>query len=110
APEETGPVLDLFRLMAPTIAEALGPTVETLGVGRRERVDARAGNPLRNEIAAWAGALGITEFELYVGGKDTNLVQGVPGEVASIVVGSGIRTPLTLEDRARLVREIVGLP
>ncbi|MEO7093760.1 MAG: tetratricopeptide repeat protein, partial [Polyangiales bacterium] len=109
APEETGPVLDLFRLMAPTIAEALGPTVETLGAGRRERVDARSGNPLRNEVAAWAGSLGITEFELYVGGKEPNLIQGVPGETASIVIGSGVRTPLSLEDRARLVREIVAL-
>lgn len=109
APEEVGPILDLFRLMGPTIAEALGPTLEALGVGRRERVDARAGSALRNEIAAWAGALGIAEFELYVGGRDQHLIQGVPGEVHSIVVGSAVRTPLSLVDRARLVRELVAM-
>lgn len=108
-PEEPGPILDLFRIMAPTIAEAIGPTLDALGVGRRERIDARAGHPLRNEIAAWAGALGIAEFELYHGGKDPRVIQGVPGEVPSIVVGSGNQTPLDLEQRARLVRELVAL-
>lgn len=109
AAEELGPILDLFRLMGPTIAEALGPTLEALGVGRRERVDARAGSALRNEVAAWAGALGIPEFELYVGGRDANLLQGVPGEVPSLVVGSSLRAPLSLVDRARLVRELVAM-
>jgi tetratricopeptide (TPR) repeat protein len=108
-PEEAGPVLEMFRIMGPTIAEALGPTLDALGVGRRERVDARAGHPLRNEIAAWAGALGLTEFELYVGGKDARVIQGVPGEVASIVIGSSVTAPMSLEQRARLVREIVAL-
>jgi tetratricopeptide (TPR) repeat protein len=109
AAEELGPVLDLFRVMGPTIAEALGPTTEALGVGRRERVDARAGNALRNEVAAWAGAIGIAEFEFYQGGKDPNLIQGVPAETPAIVVGANIRAPLSLVDRARLVRELVAL-
>ncbi len=109
AAEETGPLLELFRLMAPTIAEALGPTTEALGVGRKERVDVRSGSPMRTEVAAWAGALGITEFELYVGGKDPNVIQGVPGDVASVVIGTNIRGPLSLEDRARLVRELLAL-
>ncbi|MGZ3450472.1 MAG: tetratricopeptide repeat protein [Polyangiales bacterium] len=109
AAEELGPVLDLFRVMGPTIAEALGPTTDALAVGRRERVDARAGNALRNEIAAWAGAIGIAEFEFYQGGKDPNLIQGVPAETPAIVVGANIRAPLSLVDRARLVRELVAL-
>ncbi len=109
AAEELGPILDLFRVMGPTIAEALGPTTEALGVGRRERLDARAGSALRNEIASWAGALGIAEFELYVGGRDPHAIQGVPGEMPAIVVGSGVRTPLLLADRARLVRELVAM-
>jgi len=109
APEEVGPILDLFRLMGPTIAEALGPTLDALAVGRRERVDSRAGSALRHEIAAWAGALGIAEFELYVGGRDQSLIQGVPGEMPSIVVGSAIRSPLSLVDRARVVRELVAM-
>lgn len=109
APEDSGPLLDLFRLMGPTIAEALGPTTEALGVGRRERIDPRAGNAVRNEVAAWAGALGIHEFDLYVGGKDPNVIQGVPGEPPAIVVGANVKAPLSLVDRARLVRELVAI-
>lgn len=109
APDDSGPLVDLFRLLGPTIAEALGPTLDSLGVGRRERVDARAGSALRNEIAAWAGALGIAEFELYISSKDANVVQGVPGETPAIVIGSGIKTPLSLANRARLVRELVAI-
>ena len=109
APEEAGPILDLFRLMGPTIAEALGPTIETLSVGRKERIDPRSGTPLRNEVASWAGALGLPEFELYVGGRDPRGIQGVPGETPAIVLGSGVASPLSLEDRARLVREIVAV-
>lgn len=109
APEELGPILDLFRVMGPTIAEALGPTLDSIGVGRRERVDARSGSALRNEIASWAGALGIAEFELYVSTKDGNIIQGVPGEMPAVVVGKEVKTPLTLVDRARLVRELVAL-
>ncbi len=109
APEEAGPISDLFRLLAPTIAEALGPTQDTLAVGRRERVDARSGNALRNEIGAWAGALGIAEFDFFIGGKDPNAIQGVPGELPALVIGANVRAPLSLPDRARLVRELVAL-
>jgi tetratricopeptide (TPR) repeat protein len=107
--EELGSLLSLFRVMGPTIAEAFGPTTDALGVGRRERVDARAGNPVRNEVAAWAGAFGIAEFELYVGGKDPDGIYGVPGETPSFVLGANVRAPLGLEHRARLVREVVAL-
>jgi tetratricopeptide (TPR) repeat protein len=109
AAEDSGALLDLFRLMAPTIAEALGPTLEAMGVGRRERVDARSGSALRNEVAAWAGALGLTEFELYHGGRDPEAVQGVPAETPAVVIGSSVRSPLSLVDRARLVRELFAL-
>ncbi|MBK7396887.1 MAG: hypothetical protein IPJ34_11445 [Myxococcales bacterium] len=109
APEETGPILDLFRVMGPTIAEALGPTLDALDVGRRERLDPRAQNPLRNEIAAWAGAVGIAELEVYVTPKDPQLVQGVPAEMPAIVIGSGVKSPLSLTDRARVLRELFAI-
>jgi hypothetical protein len=69
-----------------TGAGAFGPTLGSLGVGRRDRVDARSGSSLRNEIAAWAGALGLTDFELYIGGRERTLIQGVPGETPALVV------------------------
>jgi cellulose synthase operon protein C len=108
-PADTGPVVRLFEVLGEVIAEALGPTKDTLGVGRRERVDPRSGLPLRNDIAAWAGALGLGEFELYVGGKDPNLIQGVGGEVPVLVVGAGVHTPLSAAARSSIARELFAL-
>jgi hypothetical protein len=109
APGDEGPIADLFVLLGPTLAEALGPSLQGCGVGRRDRVDPRSGLALRNEIAAWAGAFGIREFDLYVGGRDPLGVQGIPGEPPAIVVGSGVNAPLAPLSRARVAREVLGM-
>jgi cellulose synthase operon protein C len=109
APGDEGPVAELFTILGPTLAEALGPGLQSCGVGRRDKVDPRSGLALRNEIAAWAGALGVHEFDLYVGGKDPLSVQGVPGEPPALVVGAGINAPLAPLARARIARELLGI-
>jgi predicted Zn-dependent protease len=109
APGDEGPVADLFAMLGPTLAEALGPSLQACGVGRRDKVDPRSGLALRNEIGAWAGAFGVREFDLYVGGRDPLGVQGVPGELPAIVVGAGVATPLAPPSRARVARELLGL-
>ena len=109
APGDDGPLADLFVALGPTLGEALGPTRESLGVTRRDRVDPRAALALRNEIAQWAGAFGITAFDLYVGGKDPNGVQGVAGDPPAIVVGPSVNAPLSPSVRGRLVRELLGI-
>jgi hypothetical protein len=109
APGDDGPVADLFELLGPTLAEALGPTLQACGVGRRDKVDPRSGLALRNEIAAWAGALGVREFDLYVGGSDAQAVQGIPGEPPALVVGAGVNAPLTPLARGRVAREFLAI-
>jgi tetratricopeptide (TPR) repeat protein len=109
APGDEGPVADLFAVLGPTLAEALGPGLQAFGVGRRDKVDPRSGLALRNEIAAWAGALGIAAFDLYVGGKDPLGVQGIPGEPPALVVGSGVNAPLSALARGRVARELLGI-
>ncbi|MCL2447480.1 MAG: tetratricopeptide repeat protein, partial [Polyangiaceae bacterium] len=109
APGDDGPIADLFILLGPTLSDALGPNLQSCGVGRRERVDPRIGLALRNEIAAWAGALGVHEFDLYVGGKDPTGIQGIPGEPPALVVGSGVSAPLSPVMRARVTRELFGI-
>ena len=106
---DDGPVAELFAVLGPTLAEALGPTLAVLGVTRKERVDPRAGSPVRQEVAAWAGALGIAEFDLYVGGRDALGVQGIPGEPHSLVVGPDVRSPFPLATRARIARELFAM-
>jgi tetratricopeptide (TPR) repeat protein len=109
APGDEGPVADLFAMLGPTLAEALGPNLQACGVSKRDRVDPRSGLALRNEIAAWAGAFGIREFDLYVGGKDPLGVQGIPGEPPVLVVGAGVNAPLAPPTRARIARELLAM-
>ncbi len=109
APGDDGPLAALFQLLGPTLGEAIGPSRDALGVGRRDRVDPRSGLPLYNEHAAWAGALGHAEVQLYVGGKDPLGVQGIAGEEPAIVVGPGIRAPFDPATRGKFARELFAL-
>jgi len=109
APQDSGPIADLFVALGPTLTEALGPSLEVLGVSKRDRVDAKSGLPLRNELVAWAGAFGIEELEVFIGGRDPQGVQGVPGEIPALIVGPNVTLPLTALSRARLARELFGL-
>ncbi len=108
-PADTGPVVELMRAVSTTFAETLGPNLEALGVTKKDRVKPTAGLQVRNEIAAWAGALGVGDFELYVGGRDPNGVFGVATEPASIVVGTSVAAPLNPEQRQLIARELFAL-
>jgi hypothetical protein len=80
-----------------------------LGVGKKERIRPQDGLPVRNEIAAWVGAIGLGEFELYVGGRDANGVYAVGTEVPAFVVGENVKSPLSAVHRQALARELLGL-
>jgi hypothetical protein len=108
-PEDRGPIPNLMRELASTFAEALGPGLTALGVGKKERVDPRLGLPLRNEIAAWAGALGLGDFDLYLGGKDPHGVVAIPGERPALVAGSAVTAPLSAVHRQLVARELFAL-
>jgi tetratricopeptide (TPR) repeat protein len=106
-PDDIGPIAELFTVIAPAVSEALGPSLRTEDVGRKQRLD--SGHPMRIEIARWIGALGIGDFEIYVGGRDSHAVKGVAGELPALVVGSAIRTPLDAAGRSAIGREVFAL-
>jgi hypothetical protein len=108
-PEDRGPIGDLMRALATTICEELGPSLAAFGVGKKERVDPRLGLPLRNEIAAWAGALGVGEFELYIGGRDPDAVVAIASEVPALLIGSAVMAPLAPRHRQAVARELFAL-
>ena len=62
---------------------------------KKDRVDPRAGLPIRNEIAAWAGALGVGDFEMYVGGSDPGAVRALALETPAIITGASVTAPLS---------------
>jgi cellulose synthase operon protein C len=108
-PDDRGAVAELMRVVATTITEALGPNLQAFGVTKKERVDPRAGLPIRNEIMAWAGALGIGALELYVGGNDPGAVRALALETPAMVLGAGITAPLSPIHRQAVARELYAL-
>jgi tetratricopeptide (TPR) repeat protein len=108
-PEDRGPLSELMSTMAPTFAETLGPGLGAFGVGKRDRIDPREGLPVRNEMAAWAGALGIGDFDLYVGGRDPVGVYAVATERPALVIGSSVSAPFPPAQRQQIARELFAL-
>lgn len=108
-PEDEGPLAQLFHEAAPSYAEILGPTLESFGVGKKQRVEPRLGLAIRNEISAWAGALGVGEFELYVGGEQPDRVRGIIGEPPALVIGTSVLSPLSPAHRQAVARELFAL-
>jgi hypothetical protein len=108
-PEDRGPIAELMRVMATTICEELGPSLNAYRVTKKERVDARMGLPIRNEVAAWAGALGVGEFELYIGGSDPDAVVAIASETPALVLGSAVTAPLSPRHRQAVARELFAL-
>jgi tetratricopeptide (TPR) repeat protein len=106
-PDDQGPVPELFAQVAAVVSEALGPSLDTEDVGRRNKV--KEGDPLRIEISRWLGALGFGDFELYVGGRDPRGVKGVAGDRPSLVVGSEVTAPLDAAGRSAVAREVFAL-
>jgi hypothetical protein len=108
-PEDKGPIAELMRVLATTICEELGPSLAAYGITKKDRIDARLGLPVRNEIAAWAGALGVGEFELYVGGRDADTVVAIASETPAMILGSAVTAPLSPRHRQAVARELFAL-
>jgi tetratricopeptide (TPR) repeat protein len=110
-PADSGPVQGLFSVAAETALLALGPSTESLQVGRKNRVDAKGGPPLRLEVAQWLGALGFDQdFELYVGGREAAGVTGViSGDLPGLVIGAEVQSPLDPASRSAVAREVFAL-
>jgi cellulose synthase operon protein C len=105
-PDDRGPIAELFALAAPVIAEALGPSLKSEDVGRRQRVDS---GPLRTEISRWMGALGLGDFDVYVGGRDPKAVKGVAEDKPALVVGEAVQPPLDIAARSALASAVFAL-
>jgi hypothetical protein len=108
-PDDRGAVAELMRAISSTVTAALGPSLQALGVSKKERIDPRAGLPLRNEVVAWAGALGIPEIDVYVGGADGTAVRALAMEPPAIVIGSAVSAPLAPIHRQAVARELYAL-
>ncbi len=109
-PADRGPLSELLQLLAPHLPEALGPSLKTLNVSRAQRLKPPLGAALRSELAAVAGAFGLGDFELYVGGNEPNAIVAVAHpKIPAFVLGQNISLPLSAEQRIALMQQVFGL-
>lgn len=109
-PQDQGFLSRVFALLGPHLPELLGPNLDTLAVGRRERVKSAVGSSLRAEIAAYAGCFGLGDFELYIGGNDPQAIVAIADpKLARFVIGSQVQAPLSSAQRARLAAQVFAL-
>jgi tetratricopeptide (TPR) repeat protein len=106
-PDDVGPIPELFALSAPVISEAMGPSVKSEDVGRRQRID--TGHPLRNAVSRWMGAIGFNDFDVYVGGRDPQAIKGIAGDQPALVIGTAIPQGLDAASRSAIAREVFAL-
>lgn len=107
---DDGPLLEVMRLLAPHLPDIIGPTLKSLGVGRRERKRALELPDVRAGVMAWAGAFALHELEVFVGGQDTTrLTVFADSKHGSIVLGQDVAPPFTPVQRAALAAKVLGL-
>jgi hypothetical protein len=86
------------------------PNPKTLSLGRRDRLKPQAAPELFAELEPWATAVGLKEFEVFVGGAHEGILV-FPGEKGpTLVLGPGIKAPLSREQHADLARKFTSLP
>lgn len=110
-PSDVGPVPRLLLAAAETTALALGPSLDSLGVGRKNKIDKKGGPAIWLAVAEWMGALGFeVDFDLYVGGPEPQGIHGVVvGELPALVVGSEVSAKFGAAARSALAREVFAL-
>lgn len=106
---DTGPLLDVMRLVSPHLPDILGPSLRTLGLGRKERKAALDAALVRSEVSAWTGALSIGEVEVYLANRGGYEVVGIPDERQSAIVIANEAQALNVRDRGLLAAWLFGL-
>ncbi|MBM4376684.1 MAG: tetratricopeptide repeat protein [Deltaproteobacteria bacterium] len=105
--DDAGPLAELFALIAEVVTAALGPSLRSEAVTRKDRLE--SGDPLRVDIARWMGAVGFDDFELLLGGRKRRGVAGVAADLPTLIVGVDVQAPLDAGGRAAIAREAFAL-
>jgi cellulose synthase operon protein C len=109
APEDGGPLAEVLRVVSPYLPDLLGPSLRTLGLGRKERKAANDAVLVRSEVNAWAGALGLGDLELYLANRGGYEVVGIADEKQPSLVIASEAGSLDVRDRGQVAAWVFGL-
>lgn len=107
--DDGGPLLEIARLIGPHLPDLLGPSLRSLGLGRKERKAALDAISVRSEISAWTGALSIGEVEVYVANRGGYEVVGIADEKQPSLVIASESHALDVRDRGSIAAWLFGL-
>jgi tetratricopeptide (TPR) repeat protein len=105
-PDDTGPFSELLALVAPYLADAFGPPRHAFALNRKERISARSGEPLRDEIAAWVHAFALSDFDLYLSPVPSERLVVLETNPLTVIVGASVTAPLGPFQRLSLARSL----
>lgn len=109
APGDEGPLSEVMRLISPYLPDLLGPSLRTLGLGRKERKAANDAVMVRSEVNAWTGALSVGEVELYLANRGGYEVIGIADEKQPSLVIASEASALDVRDRGQIAAWVYGL-
>ncbi len=104
-PEDVGPAMTLIETAFSDLAEMAGVSTDACGVGRAERV--KGSHPVRDALMPIVTTIGLSEFELYVGGNDDKRVMAIPGDPIALVLGRAVAPPFDDRRRFAIVRSLL---
>lgn len=107
--EEQGALIEILRLIAPHLPDVFGPTVSSLGLGRKERRAAQETRHLRAHVTAWANAMDLKDYEFYLTSHSPESIAAVAAPKEPAIIMGGADRVLTPFERGRLASSIVGL-
>jgi hypothetical protein len=73
------------------------------------RVDEFSESTLRQEVGRWCSSFGISDFELYVGGINGQMILGLNRDLPTLLIGADVQAPLGRVDGARLCAQLQAL-
>jgi len=97
-----GSALEFAQLLGAQLTLELEADLQDRGVSALMRLDEFSADPLRTLIAGWAGALGLGDLDLFVGGHDEDGISAINWQKPTVIVGRNVTVPLSREERTRL--------
>ncbi len=99
----------LVASLSATLSGAFEPTLEALGATASGRIDPFTDDPVRRAVSPWATAVGLDDFELYVGGNDPRGVSALALALPTLVLGSELAPPFAARERAAIFSALFSL-
>lgn len=104
-----GSTLEFAQLLGARLTLELEADLQDRGVTALMQRDEFSADPLRALMAGWAGALGMSDFDLFVGGRDEDGIAAINWQRPTVILGRNVTLPLSREEHTRIAVLMFGL-